>query len=479
MNHSDMNLTVVMERTADLVPYAHNAKVHDEHQIEQICASIEEFGFADPIGVWTNESGDSEIVEGHGRVLAAQRLGIDEVPVIHLDALTDEQRRAYALVHNQLTMATGWDADALGLELDELAGDFDMGNFGFDPESVFGADVYAGSEPVSYVGNGDGAQEDPGSEILLDDLSGSYGLPYLGSKSVMIDFIMSHIPTADTFVDIFAGGCSVTHAALVSSRFGSVISNDITRTSEVFRGVSAGELDYARVVSRDEFGAIDAFNGSLQDRLTKLIWSFNSNCVNYCLSKESGNVGTSIVSMILSDDINSSYDAYRKLMSAISELSGYGDSTVVRIITMSTVSALIGKILRIKNIVGAVDVSSLQVSSVDYRDVYVPANAIVYADPPYRSVLGTMQSYDNASFSVDDFDAWLAEVDFPVIISEYDCPPGCVEVASFETTTGAGNVPKCRSGQSSRSHRVEKMFVQERFADLYDDMMAASSIGSL
>ena len=126
----DMGLRVEMEPTAALVPYARNAKRHTREQVRQIANSIEEFGFADPVGVWTNADGESEIVEGHGRVLAARLLGVEEVPVIHLDALTDEQRRAYALAHNQLTMSTGWDAEALGLELDGLSELFDMGDFG-------------------------------------------------------------------------------------------------------------------------------------------------------------------------------------------------------------------------------------------------------------------------------------------------------------------------------------------------------------
>ena len=148
MNHPDLHLKVTMERTADLVPYARNAKRHTAEQVEQICSSIEEFGFADPVGVWTNADGESEIVEGHGRVLAAQRLGIEEVPVIHLDALTDGQRRAYMLAHNQLTMNTGWDYATLDLELEDI--DFDMGAFGFEAVGEIDVDkmIETANEPV-------------------------------------------------------------------------------------------------------------------------------------------------------------------------------------------------------------------------------------------------------------------------------------------------------------------------------------------
>lgn len=96
-------------------PYAGNAKLHPAEQVEQIKASIREFGFNDPIAVWNNE-----VVEGHGRLIAATEMGMDEVPIIRLDDLTDEQRRAYILVHNKLTLNSGFDKSMLELELDAL-----------------------------------------------------------------------------------------------------------------------------------------------------------------------------------------------------------------------------------------------------------------------------------------------------------------------------------------------------------------------
>lgn len=113
--------------TESLKPYANNAKIHTAEQIEQIKKSIREFSFNDPIAVWK----DNEIIEGHGRVIAATELGIESVPVIRLDSLTDEQRKAYMLVHNKLTMNTDFDFDLLGIELDGI-GNIDMTDFGFD-----------------------------------------------------------------------------------------------------------------------------------------------------------------------------------------------------------------------------------------------------------------------------------------------------------------------------------------------------------
>lgn len=118
--------------TDELIPYANNAKIHTREQVDQICKSIEEFGFNDPIAVWEGPDG-LEIVEGHGRVMAAKKLNIDAVPIIRLDHLSNEQRRAYTHIHNQLTMNTGWDFETLEAEREEL--EFDWERFGFDDEN--------------------------------------------------------------------------------------------------------------------------------------------------------------------------------------------------------------------------------------------------------------------------------------------------------------------------------------------------------
>lgn len=114
---------------ADLVPYANNAKKHPKEQINQIAESISEFGNCDPIAVWHNEDGEAEIVEGHGRVMALKQLGIDTAPVICLDHLTDEQRRIYTHVHNQTTINSGFDEQALIEDMDNLNADWEALGF--------------------------------------------------------------------------------------------------------------------------------------------------------------------------------------------------------------------------------------------------------------------------------------------------------------------------------------------------------------
>lgn len=124
-----MQLQIEYVKTSELKEYEKNAKIHDRPQIEDIKNSIRAFGMNDPIAVWKN----NVIIEGHGRLKACQELEIDTVPVIRLDHLTDQQRKAYCLAHNKLTMNTGFDLDLLSAELDSII-DFDMINFGFFEE---------------------------------------------------------------------------------------------------------------------------------------------------------------------------------------------------------------------------------------------------------------------------------------------------------------------------------------------------------
>ena len=122
-----MELKIEYIPKEQLKPYANNAKIHTAERIEQIKKSIEQFGFNDPIAIWH----DNEIIEGHGRLLAVMEMNdIENIPIIRLDNLTDEERRAYMLAHNQLTMNTGFDFALLEEELEGL--DIDMSDFGFD-----------------------------------------------------------------------------------------------------------------------------------------------------------------------------------------------------------------------------------------------------------------------------------------------------------------------------------------------------------
>ena len=143
-----------------LIPYARNARTHDETQVSQIAASIKEFGFNNPILI----SDDYSIIAGHGRLAAARKLGLAEVPVIRLSHLSDTQRKAYVLADNRLALNAGWDNDLLKLELIELkAEDVDLEMLGFSVEELDG--LLNAIEPTEGLTDEDAVPESPPEPI--------------------------------------------------------------------------------------------------------------------------------------------------------------------------------------------------------------------------------------------------------------------------------------------------------------------------
>tara|TARA_R110000868_G_scaffold32469_1_gene118104 strand:+ start:744 stop:1928 length:1185 start_codon:yes stop_codon:yes gene_type:complete len=116
-----------------LIPYAKNSRTHDDAQVAQLAASIKEFGWTNPILV----DGDKGVIAGHGRLLAARKLGYDKVPVIELKHMTEAQKRAYVIADNKLALNAGWDNNFLALELQDLKDqDFDLSLLGFDDKEL-------------------------------------------------------------------------------------------------------------------------------------------------------------------------------------------------------------------------------------------------------------------------------------------------------------------------------------------------------
>lgn len=125
--------TIEWLETKGLIPYAKNSRTHSEAQVAQIAGSIKEFGFNNPVLV----DEDNGIIAGHGRVMAAQKLGLQAVPCIRLAHLSDTQRKAYVIADNRLALNAGWDDQMLTLELQELDGeDFDLSLLGFETDEL-------------------------------------------------------------------------------------------------------------------------------------------------------------------------------------------------------------------------------------------------------------------------------------------------------------------------------------------------------
>ena len=175
---------------ASLTMHKNNAKLHPQEQIEQIKESIRLYGFNDPIGIWGKKN---TIVEGHGRYMAAKEMGMQEVPCIRLDHLTDKQRREYMLVHNQTTMNSGWDFDLLMDELDGL--DFDGFDFGFgDCGDTLGAydDLMEDVDYLSTRGDQDRDTFEVSFAIPSEYRDGVKKYLKDGGKQEVVDFLIKN-----------------------------------------------------------------------------------------------------------------------------------------------------------------------------------------------------------------------------------------------------------------------------------------------
>jgi hypothetical protein len=150
-----MTLNIQQRAVTDLIPYIANSRTHSDAQVAQIAASIKEFGWTNPILV----SGDDSIIAGHGRLMAARKLGMEEVPVIVLDHLSKSQQRALVIADNQLALNAGWNMDMLKAEIEDLQlDDFDLDFLGFDDKFL---DGLLGPEPTGGLTDEDAVPESP------------------------------------------------------------------------------------------------------------------------------------------------------------------------------------------------------------------------------------------------------------------------------------------------------------------------------
>ena len=262
-----------------------------------------------------------------------------------------------------------------------------------------------------------------------------YGLPYQGSKSAIAEWVVDILPRSHTLVDLFAGGCAVTHAALVKGKYDRIIASDITDTPSVFLAAAKGEFrDFATVVTREEFLASD-------DTALKILYSFGNNKSGYLWADDLASFKVPAAKMLSAPSLHERRMAYREFCKKFLEfIKGKNDGS-----------------LRIQSLERLQNMQNLEaLERLDYRLVDIPDGATVYADPPYRDTDCTAYGVD---FDFDAFDAWLNGVDFPVYVSEYTAPRGCVEIACISKSSSMPATTNVKT--------TERIFVQEHFADQY------------
>lgn len=153
-------------RIDDLIPYARNSRTHSEAQVAQVAASIREFGFTNPVLI----DADGGIIAGHGRVLAARKLGMKTVPAIRIDYMTEAQKRAYVIADNKLALNAGWDDELLALELGDLKDEgFDLSLTGFSDDELARLVIDAEETGMPDLASGDREPLQQMAFMLHDD----------------------------------------------------------------------------------------------------------------------------------------------------------------------------------------------------------------------------------------------------------------------------------------------------------------------
>ena len=290
------------------------------------------------------------------------------------------------------------------------------------------------------------------------------GVPYKGSKARIAEKIIDSLPSADVFVDLFAGGCAVTHAAMLSQKYKRFIINDIDgRGADVFYRAAHGEQIPTKWVSRDAF---HKEKGS--DSFVAVIWSFNNDMNTYIYGAETEEMKHAIHIAITEDDytecerlniavkpcrypLNQLFERRISITSSIIELSDT--------LNNKQLAQALERIERIEAIRELQESKALQqldaVQRLNYNEVEIPHNSVIYCDIPYKGT--NVGGYDAINY--EDFYEWCERQDNPIFISEYFMPSERFKVYKswqvHQTSAGKGKintvaenlyVPKAQNG---------------------------------
>ena len=275
-----------------------------------------------------------------------------------------------------------------------------------------------------------------------------YGLPYVSSKNRIAKQIVELLPRAETFYDLFAGGCAVTHAAMLSKKYQHYVINDINgKIVKLFVDAIAGNIpNLYRVVDRETFFATREF-----DIITALCYSFGNNQLDYLYTKDDEKIKLVASNMILAESISERL-AYYKQFCALLKNNIQRDN-IERLINVE-------RLYNIDCLKNVEDLHNIDCLTTDYQSVVIKANSVVYADPPYRNL--KEQSSANRCFGKFDFnrfDKWCREVDFPVYISEYEMP------SDFVSLTGLYR-KSTLNGKGTGEKTSEQIFIHRKWKNI-------------
>ena len=277
-----------------------------------------------------------------------------------------------------------------------------------------------------------------------------YGLPYKGSKNAIAREIVDFLPSSEVLVDICAGGCAVTHAALESGKWERVVANDVNEGIvrlflDAVEGKYRGEK---RWVSREDFYAQKD-----NDPWIKWCWSFGNNGEDYMYAKEIEAYKKALHEMLFAETVNERRVKYRavlaelnKYLIAVGKYPG-GDVSLTSLQSLQSLESL----ERLQSLESLESLQSLEISSKDYAEVEIPRGAVVYADIPYEGT--DCKGYGN--FDHARFYEWAAAQNEAVYVSSYEiADTRFTEVWCRKKTVLSGS-------KGTEKHAIEKIYANE------------------
>lgn len=298
-----------------------------------------------------------------------------------------------------------------------------------------------------------------------------YGILYQGSKNTIAEWVVNRLPAGECLVDLFAGGCAITHCALESGKWKRIIANDITDTPRLFLDAIRGKYrDCDRWVSREEFELFKA-----TDPFVRVIWSFGGNGTGYLYSRKIEEYKRRVHRLFFSKTIEERRLAFRQAMRELNNIApfarpSFGNMTDDEIASwrakyaayrpeMRSLQSLqclqsLESLQRLQSLQSLESLQSLQslqnleVLQGDYRALDIPANAVIYCDPPYAGTTG----YNGEAFDHAAFYNWCREQTAPLFVSEYNMPEDFTLVDTIEK-------PKLFSSNGTSAEKtLEKLY---------------------
>lgn len=265
----------------------------------------------------------------------------------------------------------------------------------------------------------------------------TYGLPYKGSKSRIADKIVALLPKADTLYDVFAGGCAITHAALLTNKYNHIVMNDITDVPQLFLDAAHGLYhDFRQWVSRSEF---EMFKDA--DPFIRVIYSFGNDCSTYMYGKDIEPYKKAAHKLICADTVRERRIAFKEFVRQLSKISDSEQAMKLEHLER------LERLQRFPMLQSLESFGRLEMLQQDYRTLTFKENSIIYCDPPYKD---TRKYAAVGNFDSEAFYEWCRQQTQPIFISEYSMPDDFECIAQFKVTK--------QMSAKGGGHAIEKLF---------------------